>query len=94
MTLRKIFEKVETYNEIAEMMNTDKAQICFSDITICVPTCKRFNSFKELRKYVQREFISEIAYQIINSDKWELDGEVEIEWHGGVSKFRAELVAA
>lgn len=93
MTLSKMFKKIEAYNEIAELMGTEKAQIYLADTTSCCVSGEHFKSFKDLRKYVMREYITEIAYQIINSDEWEINGEITIKWNGSVYKFTAELTA-
>lgn len=93
MTLKEMFKKVEAYNEIADMMKTDKAQIYFHDCSGCCSFGEHFTSFKELRKYIKNEYMPEIAEKLLEADNWELDGEVEIEWRGGIDRFGAELTA-
>lgn len=40
MTLKEMFKKVETYNEVAEVMHTDKAVIYFLIVTTLEKTLK------------------------------------------------------
>lgn len=76
MTLREMFKKVETYNEIANLMHTDKAVIEFSEGIV---THEKFDSYKEMSKFIKREYIKEVADKILKAD-WELDGEIEFSW--------------
>lgn len=97
MTLKKMFEKVNAYNEIAEMMCTRKAEIHFylRDV-ICFGD--HFDSFESLRKYIRKEYTKELADAVLNCSDWELDKEIEIsytDYFGSqIGTFCAELVAA
>ena len=101
MTLKKLFEKVNAYNEIAEMMNTRKAQIYFYSRETefkLVTFGEHFKTYEDLRKYVRKEYIKEMADFVLKSDDWDLDKEVISEytdvmgWHQSTT-FCAELVA-
>jgi len=89
MKMKDMFKKIETYNEIAEIMLTQKAKIMFGE-KWCYET---FNSYNEFKKYVRNEYIKEVADMILNSEDWEIDDEVEIVWSDGTSKFFSEIVS-
>ncbi len=101
MTLKKLFEKVNNYNEVAEMMNTRKAQIYFYS---CESEFKNFcfgehfKTYEDLRKWVRKEYIKEVADFILKSDDWELDKEIPFEYtdcfgYRQSNLYSAELVA-
>lgn len=96
MTLKNMFEKVEAYNEVAEMMGSRKAKISLYDCGIYQGTS--FETYKDLCKYVKKEYLKEVSDGILKSDSWKFDGELTIEWvdyFGNNSvKFSAELVSA
>lgn len=79
MTLKKLFEKLESYNEVAELMNTRKAHIYFTTYS---PEFKNirfgeaFSYYEEFRKYIRKEYIKETADFILKSDGWNFDKEV------------------
>lgn len=99
MTLKELFKKVETYNEIAEMMKSRKAKIHFyvkaSGCNICFG--ESFDSFESLRKYVRREYLKQMADAVLKCSDWELDNESEIAWSDyfgeHVDTFGVDLVA-
>ena len=76
MTLREMFKKVETYNEIASLMHTTKAVIEFSEGIV---THEKFDSYKEMSKFIKREYFKEVAEKILKAD-WELDGDIKFSW--------------
>lgn len=77
MTLKEMFKKVETYNEVAEVMHTDKAVIYFSDSYY---SGKDFETYDSFRKYIRKEYISEVVNLILKESNWEMDGEITTEW--------------
>lgn len=77
MTLKKLFDKVDTYNEVAELMMARKARIYFSDSYF---SGKHFNDYNSLRKHINEEYIKELADMILKADTWEFDKEVRFEW--------------
>ena len=93
MKMKEMFKKVETYNEIAELMNTHKAKIQFGEKF----HSERFVNFSEFKKYIHSEYIDEVAEKILKSEEWEIDGEVEIKWgegmFSGASTYFVELVS-
>lgn len=96
MKLKKVFEKIETYNEIAELSNEERKVIWFA-YTICgfITEGEKFASFEDLRKYVRKEFYKDVADTILNAEDWELNSEKEIENKAGRKlKFELYVVAA
>ena len=83
MTLKELFKKVETYNEVAELMSERKAAIHF---TTCDPKCTlvrfgdTFKGFADLRKYVRENYTKEFADMILKSTDFEFDADIKFEW--------------
>ena len=80
MTMKELFKKVETYNEVAEMMGTDKAKLVLTDIDIITKCEGSFKTYKEFTKFVKSEYQKEVAENLIKSKDWELDGEITFQW--------------
>lgn len=78
MTLKEIFKKVETYNEIAELMLSQKARVHFWDCGCFSGDC--FTDYKSLAKYIRREYFKPVADEILSAADYEIDGEKVIEW--------------
>lgn len=96
MTLKKLFDKVDTYNEIADLMRTQRASIYFTDGNYCFG--EQFSNYTEFRKYIKKEYIKEVADLILKSEDWEFDKQVKITWKDVfgdtyVSYLTAELTA-
>lgn len=96
MTLKEMFKKVEAYNEIAELMRTDKAVIYLYSKDC--HTGKEFSKYEDLRKWVRKEFIKGTADRVLNHDGWEFDKEYTFNWIDNFgwefnSTFTAELIA-
>lgn len=89
MKIKDIFKKVETYNELAEIMQTTKVQISFGEKW----HSEKFDNFNDFKKYIRHEYVKDIVDGILNSEDWEIDGEIEIEWEGRKWKYFAELVS-
>ena len=96
MKLKKVFEKIATYNEIAELANKEHKVIWFADIVYgSITNGEKFASFEDLRKYVRKEYYKEVADAILNAEDWELNSEKEIEIKAGRKlKFELYVVAA
>lgn len=77
MTLKKLFDKVDTYNEVAELMMARKARIYFSDSYF---SGEHFSDFSSLRKFIRAEYVGELANMILKSDTWEFGKEIEFAW--------------
>lgn len=78
MKIKEAFKKVETYNEIADLENEKRKVIWFADVIAeCIRDGATFTSFDAFRKYVRKNYIKDIADQILNED-WELNSEKEI----------------
>ena len=88
MKLKEIFAKVETFNEVAGMVNTNKAHVWFAEI-LC-PGCvagKKFASFADFRKYIRHEYIKEAADLILNTSDWALNSQRSFELFDRESVF-------
>ena len=93
MTMRDLFKKVEGYNEMAALMNADKAAISFAQIDNGFSFgSNRYNNYAEFRKWVKRDYLPEVAQKILNAKDCEFDSGFEFEWRGGVAKFTVALV--
>lgn len=76
MTAKELFKKVETYNEVAEIMQVQKARIYF---TYGFCSGEHFRTFADFRKYVRAEFFKDVADMILKCDEWEDQKNVEME---------------
>jgi hypothetical protein len=78
MKIKEAFKKVEVYNEIADLENEKRKVIWFADVIAeCIRDGTTFTSFDSFRKYVRKNYIKDVADQILNED-WELNSEKEI----------------
>lgn len=97
MKLREVFNKIESYNEIAEMMGTDKAQIVLVDYYDNVGFTSvegHFKTYKELRKFAKSEYQTEVADKLLKATDWEINGEpISFQWAAGACNFGIELAA-
>ena len=96
MTMKELFKKVDTYNEIAEMMGTDKAKLVLTYIDIITKCEGSFKTYKEFTKFVKSEYQKEVAENLIKSKDWELDGEITFQWGWNkehTCKYGIELAA-
>ena len=99
MTMKELFKKVETYNEIAEMMGTDKAKLVLTDIDDKFGYAKvegSFKTYKEFTKFVKDEYFKDVAENLIKSKDWEMDGEITFQWgwnKENTCKYGIELAA-
>ncbi len=74
MTIKEMFKKIEAYNEVAEIMRTDKARLSF---TYDSHWGEKFDSFQSFRKWIRRELAKEIADFVLSSNEFEMDKEIE-----------------
>ena len=96
MTIKKAFEKLATYNELAELMNGDKMHVYFAEVTSGIGFGGSFKNFADFRKYIRNEYFKEIADRILDDDGWELNKENELSGFDGrfsdrVMKFELDL---
>ena len=77
MTMKELFKKVETYNEVAELMMTEKAEICF---TYAFLSYEKFTNYNDFRKFIRKELIKDVADKILKADAFEFDKDMEISW--------------
>jgi hypothetical protein len=84
MKIKELFKKLEGYNELAELMNTEKAHIWFGDkLCTVITNGDSFTDFSKFRKYVRKEYFKEVADFILNSDGWEFNQEVSFTNNAG-----------
>ena len=83
MKIKEAFKKLDTYNELAEMMNGDKMHVYFAETTSGIGFGESFNSFADFRKYIRNEYCKEIADRILNDEGWELNEENELSGFAG-----------
>lgn len=81
MTLKDMMKKVETYNEIADLMGTQKAEIAFVDY----PRSERFKTYSELRRYIRQEYVKSLAELILNDSTWEMNEPTTLIWKDAFS---------
>ena len=97
MTMKEIFKKIESYNEIAEMIGTDKAKIILTDNEGSYPKCEgSFRTYKEFTKFVKDEYFKDVAENLIGSKDWELDGTITFHWgwdKENISTYGVEIAA-
>lgn len=96
MKIKEAFKKLDTYNELAELMNGDKMHVYFAEVTSGIGFGESFKSFADFRKYIRNEYFKEIADRILDDDGWELNGENELSGFAGrfsdlVLKFELDL---
>ena len=97
MTLRELFKKVEAYNEIAELMGTDKAKIVLTTTCHGFTQCEgTFQTYKDFTKFVKEEYFPDVANGLIKSKDWEIDGDITFNWgwnEENTAIYGAELTA-
>lgn len=64
MTIKEMFKKVETYNEIAELFGNRLAEVYFYTF----PHGESFRSYKDFSKYIRAEYLKEMADEILKHD--------------------------
>jgi len=96
MTMKELFKKVETYNEIADMMGTNKAKLVLVEKDIISTCAGTFKTYKEFTKFVKDEYFPDVAENLIKSKEWEIDGEITFQWgwdKENTAKYGVELTA-
>lgn len=71
MTMKEVFKKVESYNELADLMYARKAQVYFSRPGGLFGDS--FSTYKEFQKYINDEYVEPLAEMILKSDEWNFD---------------------
>lgn len=75
MKLKEMFKKIDAYNELAEIMGTEKVQLSLS---IGYDNCK-FDTYKSLTKYIRCEYVEGMAQALLECDKYEFDKDIYVE---------------
>ena len=75
MTIKEMLKKVDGYNEVAEMIGTEKAELRvvydgygLSDVVA---------DYKSFAKFIRETYIKEIADAVLKCDKYELNKEMQ-----------------
>lgn len=74
MTIKEMLKKVDGYNEVAEMVCTEKVELrvrCGYGLSDLV------KDYKSFAKYVRETYIKEIADAVLKCDKYELNKEMQ-----------------
>lgn len=72
MTIKEALKKVESYNELAEILRNRKIVLEFGYDTHFSET---FYSYKQFRAWLKKEIITEIATEILDFDNFEFGKE-------------------
>lgn len=84
MTIKELFKKVETYNEIAELLGNRSAKIYF----YIFPYDESFSTYKAFSKYIRTEYLKEMADEILKYDGFKAGETATIKC---ISRFGDEL---
>lgn len=79
MTIKEMLKKVEIYNEVAEQLGNQKAELRFVEgYGLSDPV----GSFATFRKYIKETYIKTVAEDILKYDGYEFGTEAEFvdEW--------------
>lgn len=88
MKIKDVFKKVEGFNELAELMNADKAVVWFADKIGPITDGHSISSYETFRKHIRKEYFKDVADFILNDDGWEINSEREyINVHGRTMEF-------
>ena len=93
MTMRELFKNVECYNEMAVLMDADKAAINFANVANGLYIGgDTYNNYADFRKWVKRDYLPEVAQKILTAKDCEFDRVFEFYWRGGKAEFSVVLV--
>lgn len=84
MTIKEMFKKVETYNEIAELLGNRSAKVYFYTF----PHGESFSTYKDLSKYIRSEYLKEMADEILKYNGFKAGETVTIKC---ITRFGDEL---
>lgn len=82
MTLRELFEKIKTYNEVAGIIRTDEIGIELAlrekdcSVRLFVVKCK---DYKIMKKAIKDELIRKTADEILDYEAYEFNKDFEID---------------
>ena len=80
MKIQDMFKKVESYNEIAEVLGNKKVYINFVDsVGYNVYTVEKLETYKEAVKHIRNEYVKEVAEALLHLD-YEFNKERQIGW--------------
>lgn len=95
MTIKEMLKKVETYNEVAEMLGTEKAELRF--VIDGWMLSEKVEDYKSFAKYVRHELIDEIADSVLKCNEYEFHKEQKFEiagYFGGIIRTTVEFFIA
>ena len=79
MTIKEMFKKIETYNEVAEMVRTEKLKV---EVTVDSFFGDSFNDFNSFKKYIKANWIKEAVDAMLKCSELEFDTEYELKYNG------------
>lgn len=68
MTIKEMFEKVETYNEIGEMLGREEKVVLWVDFGSRMLTFKDYKGFKN---WLEEDIIDKLAEAVLECDRFE-----------------------
>ena len=78
MRMKDLFDKVDTYNEIAGLLQTGyDVKICFTFTDFDSET---FSNYKEFKSYLKTEVVDDLANFILTSNAFEFNAVLEYDW--------------
>ena len=95
MTIKEMLKKIEAYNEVAEMLGTERAELRF--VIDGWMLSEKVEDYKSFVKYVRHELIDEIASLILKCNEYEFHKvqKFEIEgYFGGIIRNSIEFFIA
>lgn len=90
MTIKEMIKKVEAYNEVANVMGTEKAVLKFE---YGFGWGKEVEDLASFKKYMKDEFIKEMVDAIMNFKEYEFDKDFEISFEDRFGKSYAEEIS-
>lgn len=78
MRMKDLFDKMDTYNEIADLLQTGyEAKICFTFTDFDSET---FSNYKEFKSYLKAEVVDDLTNFILTSNAFEFNAVLEYDW--------------
>lgn len=77
MTIRQLFKKVETYNEIAKKIGAHEIEV---NVTFDYYRTESFSTFRSFKMFTDKELLEQLAEAILTSNRFEIGEKAVIEW--------------
>lgn len=75
MTYKELIKKIDTYNEIAELIGADKMEI---RVNIGFSVSEKVKDSKSFAKFIKDEYIDEVADAILRCSDYTFDNTVDL----------------